>query len=212
MRGRKGDSPKTKAGKASSFRAADKRSRRKFAFRTPEERAAMLASLGGADDLLPPDILLESSAYDGALQVWRDLGPNLKRIQALTKIDRPTFARYCIHTADWLDLTRDIKARGYYHMVKTVSGDRMERLRPAVKMRDLVESRIVEIERLFGLNPADRYKMLRDQALVPDGGDLFAPRTGGDKPAPSSPLPDDGETPTGMLSRAAAPPPGHRPN
>lgn len=199
-RGRKGDSPRAKEAKASSFRAADKRVRKKVVFRSAEERAKLLASIGGQDGLAPPDYLAESEEFDGALSVWRELAQDLARIAALTNLDRHTLAMYCVHMADWIDATRDIKANGQWHKVKTVSGDKMERLRPAVKIRELAERHIMEIGERFGLNPAARYKMLRDESLVM--GDLFARRPtandGGTSPATPT------EKPTGMLARASS--------
>jgi P27 family predicted phage terminase small subunit len=202
MRGRKGDSPKNKAAKQSSFRAPDKRKRRKVAMRSAEERAALLASVAGADALAPPEFMAESAEFDGALDVWRQMAPDLQRIAALTNLDRYTLAIYCVHMADWIVATRDIKANGQWHTVKTVSGDKMERLRPAVKIRELAERHIMEIGERFGLNPSARYKMLRDEAIVAGQGNLFAPRDGADAPAASV------EKPTSMLARNSSPPPG----
>jgi P27 family predicted phage terminase small subunit len=201
MRGRKGASPKIKAAKASSFRAADKPKRKKVRFRSAEERAALLASLGAGDTLAPPEFMAESVEFDGALSVWRELAPDLQRIAALTNLDRYTLAIYCVHMADWIEATRDIKQNGTAHTVKTVSGDRMERLRPAVKIRELAERHIMEIGERFGLNPSARYKMLRDEAIVAGQGNLFGPR------APDDPAAPPVDKPTGMMARAASPAP-----
>ncbi len=202
MRGRKGDSPKAKKAKQSAFRAPDKAKRPKIKLRSAEERAALLASIGGTDSLAPPEFMAESTGFDGAVEVWRDLAPDLQRIAALTNLDRFTLAIYCVHVADWIDATRDIKANGSWYFAKTVSGDRMERLRPAVKIRELAEKHIVDIGEKFGLNPSARYKMLRDEAIVASQGNLF-PSAAASAPSTSAAI----EKPTAMMARNSTMPP-----
>ncbi|MBV9549095.1 MAG: phage terminase small subunit P27 family [Alphaproteobacteria bacterium] len=198
-RGRKGRSLKARAASRSDFRAPDKPKKPKL--RSAEDRAALLASCGPSESLIPPDFMAERVEFDGAIAVWKELAPDLERIGALAKLDRYTFAIYCVHMADWINYTRDIAAHGETQKVKTVSGDQMERLRPSVKMREIAERRLMDISERFGLNPAARFKMLRDEALVPD--DLFTRRS-------DQPQPDTGAA--GALNRAATPPPGQRPN
>lgn len=168
-------------------------------------RAGALASTPGAtaDALSPPEFMDGAEDFAGALAVWRELAPELKRNNLLERPDRYTFAMYCVHMADWIDLTKKIATEGTHYEAEGVTGQKLWRLNPAVKAREIAERHILEIGPRFGLNPADRYKLLKDQSAakfglfdrVPDGKDDGAKEG------------DGVDNPVGLLGRAAASPP-----
>jgi P27 family predicted phage terminase small subunit len=213
MRGRKGDGAAVKAAKQSAFKAPAKPKRKKVKLRSPEERAQILAAIGGAgaDSLAPPQFLAESEEFDGALDVWRQLAPDLTRINALTNLDRYTFAMYCVHMADWLDAVRDIAEKGAHYIAKNVNRDPIWRLNPAVKVREYAEAHLMDIGERFGLNPAARYKLLRDESLISKQLGLFSDREPAPPGAPAKES-DTGEDPTGLMERLGGRPPALRPN
>jgi P27 family predicted phage terminase small subunit len=75
---------------------------------------------------------------------------------------------YCVHMADWIAATLDIHKHGSWMKAKNVNGDEMPRLNPAVKVREIAERHILQISERFGLDPANRYKLMRDQAAAPE--------------------------------------------
>lgn len=107
-----------------------------------------------------------------ACDKWQELAPALRRYNLFTEFDRDALGRYCCHMADWVVATKKIRLQGVTQKVKTVSGDEMIRLNPAIKVRELAERHIEEAVKHFGLAPDVRYGMLRDMnALnVPLGG------------------------------------------
>jgi P27 family predicted phage terminase small subunit len=204
-RGRKGDSPEVKTKKAGRFRKPDARQRRKKPAMSVEQRAEMIAALTDGQILNPPSFMLEGRDFDLALQVWKELAPDLDRLNALARPDRYTFAMYCVHMGDWIDAVRELNANGPTYIARnTVNGDELQKLSPWVKVRELAEKNILKIGERFGLDPSNRFKMIRDEALIAGQRNLFE-RVGA-PPAPDNEM----GSPTGFLARTATPPP--RPN
>lgn len=210
MRGRRPDST-SQAAKGNP----GKRKKRKVAKLSAEQRAAQLAAAEAAA-LTPTDHprFLADPRLKEALAIWRELEGDLKRLHLLDRLDRHTFAMYCVHMADWITATRDVQKRGHWKNVKNVNGDLMPRLNPMVKVREIAERHILDIGARFGLDPANRYKLLRDQAAAPTPNDLFnrAPATAGDQPAQPAPAPDQLPSPLGLMDDLSSQPPGSRPN
>lgn len=207
-KGRKPDSAGLQAAKGNP-------GRRKKA--SAEQRAAVLAAAPrvGGDELAPP-AMLKDRALGPARKVWEELAPELRRLNLLQPLDRYTFAMYCVHMADWIKANRDIQREGAHYDAPMTGGEAtMKRLHPAVKVRELAEKHLLEIGARFGLDPANRYRLLRDQAaaLVSSGG-LFdrEPETDTRPPASPAPEPDLDDDPVGLMRRMSAPPPESKPH
>lgn len=148
--------------------------------------------------------------FDEALQIWKDLSPGLKRLNALSHPDRYAFAMYCVHVANWIEAEREIRKHGATYIARnSVNGDELQKLSPWVRVREISERHILEIGSRFGLDPYNRFKLLKEEALVPQG---FLPGMGNEAPPASQPEQEDSGAATGALARAASPPPGTRPN
>jgi P27 family predicted phage terminase small subunit len=206
-RGRRGDRPAVKAAKAGQFRQADRRKRSKAPVMSADERAAMLAGLGDGD--VPAFLLDEKVDFRMELDVWKDQAPHLKRMNALQKPDRYTFAIYCVHMADWIRATLDIRKNGAtYKARSTITKDVLHKLNPMVRVRNDAERAILDLATRFGLDPLSRFKLVGIQAGLVGQGMLPGLLEGdGAQKRVDEPQQEDGERPTGMLTRSAAPPP-----
>jgi len=204
-RGRKADPPGVQAAKGYP-------GKRKSKVKTAERRAESLAGAPatGSGPLDPP-AFLQAPGLDEAAKIWAELAPLLAPMNLLGRIDRHTFARWCIYQADWIAATLSIASDGAWMMVPNVNGEPMPRRNPACLHREKCESAMQSIEAAFGITPAHRYKLLRDQASLNLGG-LFGERADeSDKPS-SAPAPEDDVNPIGVMARLASTPPGQRPN
>jgi P27 family predicted phage terminase small subunit len=134
-----------------------------------DERAAMLAGLGDGD--VPAFLLDEKVDFRMELDVWKDQAPHLKRMNALQKPDRYTFAIYCVHMADWIRATLDIRKNGAtYKARSTITKDVLHKLNPMVRVRNDAERAILDLATRFGLDPLSRFKLVGIQAgLVGQG-------------------------------------------
>lgn len=201
-RGRKPDSPALQAAKGSP----GKRAR---AART----MARTDRLAANDPLRPPAFLTDGKGDDAfklAVKIWREQAPNLLRRNLLDRMDRYAFARWCVYQAEWIEATQTIKTEGITRMVKNVNGDEMPRRHPAANHRDRLELAMGKLEAAYGLTPADRYKVMRDQAANPLGGLFDDDQDQGRRPASqSAPAEVD---PIGFMADHATPAPGTRPN
>lgn len=192
--------------RAGKFRKPDAR-KRKPSIMSAEERAGLIAQLTDGQIVNPPGFMLEGRDFDMALTVWRELAPDLDRINALARPDRYSFAMYCVHMADWIEAVLEINKSGPTYIARnTVNGDELHKLSPWVKVREIAARHVLDIGARFGLDPANRFKLIRDEALIAAQGNLFENRT-----VPSAIVEEDATTgdPTGFLKRSASPP---RPN
>jgi P27 family predicted phage terminase small subunit len=170
-----------------------------------EERAAQLAAAPaqGGDRLAPPEYL-DGKLFEMELKIWNELVPELRRLNLVHRLDRYTLAMLCTHIADWLTATTDIKENGAYYEAENVNGKPLMRLNPAVKVREIAEKHILEIGGQFGMNPFQRYRLLREQSGVPGMGNLWdaAEKREKEKAAAAGkpPAPDDDEDdPVGLF-------------
>lgn len=201
-RGRKPDSPALQAAKGSPGKRA-------LAART----AVRTERLAANDPLRPPPFLTTGKgdeAFTLALKIWREQAPHLHRRNLLDRMDRYAFARWCVYQAEWIEATQTIKTEGVTRLVKNMNGDEMPRRHPAANHRDRVELAMAKLEAAYGLTPADRYKVMRDQAANPLGG-LFDDDAG-QVARPTGPVPPAEVDPVGFMADHAAPTPGTRPN
>lgn len=113
----------------------------------------------------PPEWLVNHVARD----IWGDMADKLVALNFLKPTDRNAFGRYCSHLADWIEASETIRVEGKFYNATNVTGDELKRIHPMVKIREIAEKHLVELEDRFGLSPLARQKMLRDQASLPPG-------------------------------------------
>jgi P27 family predicted phage terminase small subunit len=210
-RGRRRDAPAVKKAKAGHFRKPEKRDRSKATKLSADERAQMLAGLQEGE---VPAFLLNGADFRLEIQIWKDLAPDLKRINALAKLDRFGFAMYCVHMADWVTATLHIKKNGAtYKSRNTINKDVLHKLSPMVRVREIAERHILELGARFGLDPTNRFKLVAAQAGLAGQGMLpFGDSGAGKPPSPATaPEAERPEVPTAFLSRNSSEPP-QRPN
>jgi P27 family predicted phage terminase small subunit len=204
-RGRKGDSPKVKAAKAGHFRKPERRTRVKPGTLSAAERAQMLSGLPDGE---VPAFLTAGGDFRLELQIWKDLSVDLKRINALARLDRFGFAMYCVHMADWITATLHIKKNGAtYEARNTLNHDVLQKLSPMVKVREIAERHILELGARFGLDPTNRFKLVAAQAGLAGQGMLPFGDAQEKPTATGSVVNDEKENPTGFLGRKSTAPP-----
>lgn len=182
-----------------------------------ERQAKLLALPRAADDsAAAAPAYLTDARLAPARAVWDEYAPRLDQLHLLARLDKHTFALFCIYAAEFVVANEDILTKGYSVLVKTISGDKMPRENPSVGRRDHAAKMVLELSSKFGLTPADRNKLLRDGAMRFDDETLF----GRALPAPDVPI--AGETLAAPLAHESAaigslgnfdsPPPGAKPN
>lgn len=185
MRGRK---PKPEAVKA---QRAPVRSKRQ-----PKAQAdSATVEIGG---LRAPD-WLEAEA----LAEWMRLAPTLQGAKLLTATDATAFARYCRNLARWLKMQKALDADGEIYTVTTQSGT-VHRPRPEFMIADRLERQLLAAEDRFGLNPAERQRIMAARAQTGVSGDLFdqpqAAKREGDPATPAARPAQPLGSPIGMLN------------
>lgn len=223
MRGRKPDRPGLQEKKGNPRQRRRSRGPGKVSAETEASKLSAVAPASdgspvadaGAPKIKPARLhpkFLEEPRLKEAFAIWMELEPDLKRLHLLQPLDRHTFAMYCVHMADWIIATRDIQKRGHWKNVKNVNGEPMPRLNPMVKVREIAERHILDIGARFGLDPSNRYRLLRDQAAAPKAADLFNQQPISDQPSAPVSDPHQLPSPLGLMDELATSPPGGRPN
>ncbi|CCG42173.1 phage terminase small subunit P27 family [Magnetospirillum molischianum] len=135
----------------------------------------------------------------GARKIWDALAPELARMKFLRETDRAAFARYCVYTAQWWDLTTSIAELGETYETVSAHGT-MQRINPKFAVRERIENRLEALEDRFGLNPASRQQILQRMAGItppPPPGGLFD--RGQDGASSSEQAPQPAPSPIGLL-------------
>ena len=160
--------------------------------------AAAIDPALASSDFPPPPWLTDREA----LSVWSRVAPELRRLSILTTSDRDTFGRYCWHFAGFIRALKQAPIGKEFVLVKmTNSEERMPRLHPAVKAREIHERHLLDIEDRFGGSPLARYRLIAQQAAYPGAfGDLFN-RTDAGSDGTTPPAPDASASPIGILPR-----------
>jgi P27 family predicted phage terminase small subunit len=145
--------------------------RRMSAVRRRELEAQRVAELLAqppvdGDQLAPPAIIAAGPLAAAAIAVWRDLAPKLAATHRLQPQHRPVFAMFCVYFAEWALANEEVAKRGHTQRVKTVAGGYMERMRPAVVVRDRAFQMVMSLSDRFGLTPSDEYALFKDQAVA----------------------------------------------
>lgn len=163
--------------------------------RTPKAQADSAPK--AAAGLEPPDWL-----KDDALAEWNRLAPALHGAKLLTAPDVTAFARYCRNLARWLKM-QGVLDQGEVYTVTTQSGT-VHRPRPEFLIADRLERQLLAAEDRFGLNPAERQRIMAARAQTGVSGDLFAPppepKREGDPATPAAKPAQPIGSPIGMLN------------
>ncbi len=174
--------------------------RRLSAVRRRELEAQRVAELlgrppaDGADALAPPAIIADGPLAAASMAIWRDLAPKLAATHRLQAQHRPVFAMFCVYFAEWVLANEEVAKRGHTQRVKTVAGGYMERMRPAVVVRDRAFNMVMQLSARFGLTPSDEYSLFKEQALAAaQNPGLFDSRQ--DRPRGDRATDDEGEVP-----------------
>ena len=138
------------------------------------------------------------------LKIFQKMAPALRSMKLLTETDVPAFARYCKHYARWLDMQKRLDKDGEFYEIETASG-KVRRADPAFTMADRLDRMMLAFEDRFGLNPAERQRIMAARANTGQTGDMFdssrkeQPRTD-DPAAAAAPAAEPIEGPIGLLN------------
>jgi P27 family predicted phage terminase small subunit len=140
-----------------------------------------------------------------ALSIFERMAPALRSMKLLTETDAPAFARYCKHYARWLELQKRLDKDGEFYEIETASG-KVRRADPAFTMADRLDRMMLAFEDRFGLNPAERQRIMAARANTGATGDMFGNAPGKDErrpddaAAPAAPAAEPIEGPIGLLN------------
>ena len=166
MRGRKGD-PQSQAAKGFPGK---RRSRVEKLLDDGRARAEAMASAAteSNDPLAPPAFL--GPEFGAAIRIWREYAPQLQRMRSMHALDRLAFAQLCIAYDMYLEATTNMsRPNGKVRLVKTVSGDKMERVSPWVTIQTIAYRQCQELFSQFGMRPIDRAKLFHDRQALAAG-------------------------------------------
>lgn len=138
------------------------------------------------------------------LKIFQRMAPTLRSMKLLTEVDAPAFSRYCKHFAHWLDLQKRLDKQGDIYEIETASG-KVRRADPAFTMADRLDRMMLAFEDRFGLNPAERQRIMAARAQTGTPGDLFGnqgkdERRPDDAAATAAPPAEPIEGPIGLLN------------
>lgn len=169
--GRRGPKPQSETVKSQKAAVRSKRDRK------PSAAAAAAVAMDG---VAPPAWLKKEG-----LKIWNALAPKLHVAKLLSAPDAFAFARYCKHYARWLDLQKRLDTDGDIYEIETASG-KVRRADPAFTMCDRLDRMMLAMEDRFGINPAERQRIMAARASTGSVGDLFGP-TKNDERRPDDP-------------------------
>lgn len=188
MRGRRPDHPALQAAKGHPGKRKTKAERQ--VEQANEVAALLMASPAEPGDPFAPPAFLVDPRCAGALAVWREYVPHLAKLNLIDmKLDRHTFATFCVYVAEFAEAHNEIQANGYSRNVRTVSGDLMPRVNPNVERRDTAHKHILDLAKRFGLTAVDRFNLLSTQRSVLSG-------LGGGAAASAPPAREEGGQPS----------------
>ncbi len=134
-----------------------------------------------------------------ALEIWNAKAELLAGARLLTAADANAFGRYCVNHAKWQQMHERLETGELTYSVTTASGE-VHRLRPEFIVAEKLERQLLAAEDRFGLNPAERQRIMAARSQSGVSGDLFGPREEADPATkPTDPTrPADG--PLGLLN------------
>lgn len=138
------------------------------------------------------------------LKIFQRMAPALRSMKLLTETDAPAFARYCKHYSRWLELQKRLDKDGEFYEIETASG-KVRRADPAFTMADRLDRMMLAFEDRFGLNPAERQRIMAARANTGATGDMFGSATKDerrpdDAAAAATPAATPTEGPIGLLN------------
>ena len=135
-----------------------------------------------------------------ALAEWHSRAQDLMDLKLLTRVDAGTFARYCQGIARWWAMMEVLTKDGETYTVTSAHGSYI-RPHPLAARADALEVRLVSLEDRFGLNPAERQRIMQARAQGGFSGDLFSSVEAPAKGEPSSPVSvTPSPSPVGLLN------------
>lgn len=125
-----------------------------------------------------------------ALEIWANMSPRLIGLRLLSLADVETFGRYCRNFARWLKLQAELDKDGVTYESESAHG-KLKRVNPAFMAADRLERMLLAGDDRFGLNPAERQRIMMARANRPSTDDPLgvgapAPRREGDPAASAS--------------------------
>ncbi|WP_374374474.1 phage terminase small subunit P27 family [Dongia sp.] len=162
----------------------------------PGKRKKSIEAAGAVQiDSTPAHLKPPKGLSEAGLALWREILPDATRMNFLKPTDRHAFARYCQMLARYWEAEKAIGKSGSVRLVKTVSGDKMQRISPWVAIRDRLEVRLIALEDRLGFSPQARQSYLRNLIAGAGGTQPDLPLGGEQRP----PEPENTENPIGIL-------------
>lgn len=146
-------------------------------------RPALPEAAAAPGGLVPPKWLKGE-----AKRIFERRAPVLRAAKLLAEADVDAFARYCKHFERWIGYQKRLDKEGDIYEIKTASG-KVRRADPAFTMADRLDRMMLAFEDRFGLNPAERQRIMIARANTGVSGDLFG--TPAAPAAPPTKRPDD---------------------
>lgn len=138
--------------------------------RKPKADAAQAAPVVTVGGVKPPTWLTGEG-----LAIWNERAPLLSQGKLLTEADTLSFARYCRNFGRWLKNVAVLDGENgetETYTVQTASGI-VHRARPEFLIADRLERQLLAAEDRFGLNPAERQRIIAARLNAGGNGDLF---------------------------------------
>lgn len=102
--------------------------------------------------------------------VWKNLIPELKRLNLATDVDVYALHRYCSSVAEWCALDEYLAKNGLTHPTIMSTGIERIEARPEVALRNQAHQTCLQIERQFGLTPSARVRLYVEGGNDDKGG------------------------------------------
>lgn len=132
------------------------------------DATAVPISASALPGLAPPDWLKAGKG----LEVWQAMAPTLSQAKLLSAADIGTFGRYCRNFARWLELDETVDKTGATYLSKSNHGELL-RAHPAAMLMFRIDALLLAVEDRFGLNPAERQRIMAARHNSGTTGDLF---------------------------------------
>ncbi|MCX5581335.1 phage terminase small subunit P27 family [Kaistia terrae] len=164
--------------------------KRRKAKPTIDARIKLLADAPSAStDVLAPPLMFGLEEFEGAIQIWNEYVPELRRRNILDRLDRHTMAMYCYYLDRFWSAVKKLAKDGDTQRVRTTSGGYRIHDHPAVAHRDDAAKVVMDLSARFGFTPLDRYKLIRElTGTGASAGPLFGDRQDSGPEQPSMPM------------------------
>ncbi len=135
------------------------------------------------------------------LAIWEKRAPILRAARLLAPADELAFARYCRNFALWLKMRARLDKVGYTYDATTTNGGKLRRADPSYLISDRIERQLLAVEDRFGLNPAERQRLMVQRAAGGAQGQLpLEPARTGEGAVPAAQAAAPIGSPIGMLN------------